>query len=149
MTDSTSKDDQTKTPESSQQIEESSPQWEYKVIHINMNQVKTEDLPKPANPEVASQKLQGSLSPEFIKKQFPTVYKNNPKAAQPRHPAEQLQDFLNTMGRDCWELIEISELGPLQMFFFKRPSRLAVAQTSAQESEDKACKKDSKDTDKP
>ena len=149
MTDSTPKDDQSKSPESGQQIEEASLQWEYKVIHINMNQVKTEDLPKPANPEVASKKLQGSLSPEFIKKQFPTVYKNNPKAAQPRHPAEQLQDFLNTMGRECWELIEISELGPLQMFFFKRPLRLPVEQTPAQESENKAGAKDSKDTDKP
>ena len=149
MTDSTPKDDQSKSPESGQQIEEASLQWEYKVIHINMNQVKTEDLPKPANPEVASKKLQGSLSPEFIKKQFPTVYKNNPKTAQPRHPAEQLQDFLNTMGRECWELIEISELGPLQMFFFKRPLRLPVEQAPAQESENKAGAKDSKDTDKP
>ena len=96
-------------------------QWEYKVIHINMNSVKQEDLPKQANPEVASKKLQGSLSPGFIRKEFPWMYKNPGQPQQPRHPAEQLQDFLNAMGREAWELVEISEVGPLQMFFFKRP----------------------------
>jgi hypothetical protein len=96
-------------------------QWEYKVIHINMNSVKQADLPKQANPEVASKKLQGSLSPDFIRKEFPGMYKNPGQPQQPRHPAEQLQDFLNAMGREAWELFEISEVGPLQMFFFKRP----------------------------
>ena len=96
-------------------------QWEYKVIHINMNSVKQADLPRQANPEVASKKLQGSLSPDFIRKEFPGMYKNPGQPQQPRHPAEQLQDFLNAMGREAWELFEISEVGPLQMFFFKRP----------------------------
>ena len=98
----------------------SSPVWEYRVIHINMNPVKQADSPRQANPEAASKKLQGSLSPEFIKKEFPDLYKNQRQSRQPRHPAEQLQDFLNEMGRSSWELINISELGPLQMFFFKR-----------------------------
>ena len=98
-----------------------SPVWEYRVIHINMNSVKQENLPKQANPEVASKKLQGSLSPDFIRKEFPGMYKNPGQPQQPRHPAEQLQDFLNAMGREAWELFEISEVGPLQMFFFKRP----------------------------
>ena len=102
-----------------------SPVWEYRVIHINMNSVKQEDFPKQANPEVASKKLQGSLSPEFIKKEFPDLYKNPGKSRHPRHPAEQLQAFLNEMGRSSWELIEISELGPLQMFFFKRIKPIA------------------------
>ncbi len=88
-----------------------------------MNSVKQEDLPKQANPEVASKKLQGSLSPEFIKKEFPDLYKNPGQSRRPRHPAEQLQDFLNEMGRSSWELIEISELGPLQMFFLSGSSR--------------------------
>ena len=98
----------------------SSPVWEYRVIHINMNPVKQADSPRQANPEAASKKLQGSLSPEFIKKEFPDLYKNQRQSRRPRHPAEQLQDFLNEMGRSSWELINISELGPLQMFFFKR-----------------------------
>ena len=98
----------------------SSPVWEYRVIHINMNPVKQADSPRQANPEAASEKLQGSLSPEFIKKEFPDLYKNQRQSRQPRHPAEQLQDFLNEMGRSSWELINISELCPLQMFFFKR-----------------------------
>ena len=97
-----------------------SPVWEYRVIHINMNSVKQEDLPKQASPEVASKKLQGSLSPEFIKKEFPDLYKNAGQSRRPLHPAEQLQDFLNEMGKRSWELIEISELGSLKMFFFKR-----------------------------
>ncbi|MEC8688552.1 MAG: hypothetical protein VXX57_03605 [Cyanobacteriota bacterium] len=109
-----------------------SPVWEYKVIHINMNSVKQEDLPKQANPEVASEKLQGSLSPEFIKKEFPDLYKNPAQSRRPRHPAEQLQDFLNEMGRSSWELIEISELGPLQMFFFKRLKPIASHQPGRQ-----------------
>jgi len=41
-----------------------------------MNSVKQADLPKQSNPEVASKKLQGSLSPEFIKKEFPDLYKD-------------------------------------------------------------------------
>ena len=85
-----------------------------------MNPLKQEDSLRQANPEAASKKLQGSLSPEFIKKEFPDLYKNQHQSRQSRHPAEQLQDFLNEMGRCSWELINISELGPLQMFFFKR-----------------------------
>ena len=103
----------------------SSPVWEYRVIHINMNPVKQADSSRQANPEAASKKLQGSLSPEFIKKEFPDLYKNQRQSRRPRHPAEQLQDFLNEMGRSSWELINISELGPLQMFFFKRLKPIA------------------------
>ena len=98
-----------------------------------MNPVKQEDLPKQANPEMASKKLQGSLSPEFIKKEFPDLYKNQRQSRRSRHPAEQLQDFLNEMGRSSWELIEISELGPLQMFFFKRLRPIASNQSGVQD----------------
>ena len=102
-------------------------------MHINMNPVKLADSTKQANPEAASKKLQGSLSPEFIKKEFPDLYKNQRQSRQPRHPAEQLQDFLNEMGRSSWELINISELGPLQMFFFKRLKPIASSQSGLQE----------------
>ena len=119
-------------PSKVQDVTSVSPVWEYRVIHINMNSVKQDDLPKPANPEAASKKLQGSLSPEFIKKEFPDLYKNPGQSRRPRHPAEQLQDFLNEMGRSSWELIEISELGPLQMFFFKRLKPIASNQPARQ-----------------
>ena len=112
-------------------------QWEYRVMHINMNPVKQEDLPKQANPEVASKKLQGSLSPDFIRKEFPDMYTNPGQTPRPRHPAEQLQNFLNEMGREFWELVEISNVGPLQMFFFKRPGQSAVSLESDRENQKK------------
>lgn len=94
-----------------------------------MNPVKQADSPRPANLEGASKKLQGSLSPKFVKKEFPDLYKNQRQSRQPCHPAEQLQDFLNEMWRSSWELINISELGPLQMFFFKRLKPIASSQS--------------------
>ena len=98
-----------------------------------MNPVKQADSPRKANAEAASEKLQGSLSPEFIKKEFPDLYKNQRQSRHSCHPAEQLQDFLNEMGRSSWELINISELGPLQMFFFKRLKPIASSQSGLQE----------------
>ena len=91
--------------------------WEYKVIHINTNVQNTGKI-QASTPERDSQKLQGSLSPEFIKKEFPKMYPQN--TAKPKHPAQQLETFLNTLGKDRWELVETSQVGELLMFFFKR-----------------------------
>ena len=90
--------------------------WEYKVIHININT--TINSSKPATPETDSQKLQGVLSPEYIKREFPQMYQanTNPK----KHPAAQLEQFLNQLGNEGWELIETNNVGGLLMFFFKR-----------------------------
>jgi hypothetical protein len=66
---------------------------------------------------VASERLRGLLSPEFIAREFPEQYKAAPL---PRHPAEQLQYFLNLLGKEGWELVETGQVGPLLMFFFKR-----------------------------
>ncbi len=97
------------------------PLWEYRVVHIN---VENGSPPQPPDPEAASQKLQGLLSAEFILREFPELY----GAPQPpRHPAEQLQYFLNLLGRDGWEMVEAAQVGPLLMFFFKRPRRPAPA----------------------
>ena len=91
--------------------------WEYKVIHINTN-VQNTAKTQASTPEKDSQKLQGALSPEFIKKEFPKMYPQN--TAKPKHPAQQLETFLNTLGKDRWELVETSQVGQLLMFFFKR-----------------------------
>ena len=91
-------------------------QWEYRVIHINLENGQP---PQAPDPQVASERLGGLLSPEFIAREFPEQYKAAPL---PRHPAEQLQFFLNLLGKDGWELVETGQVGPLLMFFSNGPS---------------------------
>ena len=92
-------------------------QWEYRVIHINVDSNRP---PQPPDPQAASEKLHGVLSPEFISREFPEQY-GSAAAQVPKHPAEQLQYFLNLLGKEGWEMVEASPVGPLLMFFFKRP----------------------------
>ncbi len=89
--------------------------WEYKIVHINTNHSQEESS---SSPDTASQKLQGSLSPEFISEQFPEIYKK--KELQDVHPAKQLENFLNLIGNEGWELLEINTVGGLLLCFFKR-----------------------------
>lgn len=91
--------------------------WEYKVIHININ-IQNVASAQPSTPEADSKKLQGALSPEFIKREFPKMYKH--KSQKTKHPAAQLELFLNSLGKERWELVETSQVGELLMFFFKR-----------------------------
>ena len=42
------------------------------------------------------------------------------QSPQQKHPAAQLQHFLNLLGNEGWELVETSQVGGLLMFFFKR-----------------------------
>ena len=102
--------------------------WEYRVVHININ---NDAPPQPATPEAASKKLQGSLSPEFIKREFPQMYQQ--PSNQQKHPAAQLQHFLNLLGHEGWELVETSQVGGLLMFFFKRLVNQQPAQTTGQQ----------------
>ncbi len=88
------------------------PVWEYKVIHLNIKNT------TPPDAEAASSATKGTFSPEYLKQEFPDIY-NNPQSAS-SHPARQLQEALNRLGKDGWELIEISEIGSLMMMFFKR-----------------------------
>ncbi|MFO7627997.1 MAG: hypothetical protein R6W06_00480 [Prochlorococcaceae cyanobacterium] len=93
--------------------------WEYRVIHINVD---NNAPPGPPDPKSDSARLGGALSPEFLRNQFPQQYDASQGKATPRHPAEQLQFFLNMLGKDGWEMVEAAQVGPLLMFFFKRPA---------------------------
>ena len=97
--------------------------WEYKVVHIN---VESGPAPQPPDPKTASDHLHGTLSPRFLQREFPEHYGEQSEAAKRnRHPAEQLQSFLNLLGKEGWELTTTSQVGQLLMFFFKRPLRPA------------------------
>ncbi|MFZ9265712.1 MAG: hypothetical protein ACO23P_03070 [Vulcanococcus sp.] len=99
------------------------PQWEYRVIHINVD---NSNPPSPPDPKVASERMGGKLSPEFISREFPQQYGPEQQAkakAGPKHPAEQLQHFLNLLGKEGWEMTTTAQVGQLLMFFFKRPLR--------------------------
>lgn len=106
------------------------PHWEYRVVHINVD---NRTPPQPPDPQMASQRMGGALSPEFITREFPQVYSPEQQAqAAPRHPAEQLQHFLNLLGTEGWEMTTTAQVGQLLMFFFKRPLPLALSEASAE-----------------
>ena len=98
------------------------PQWEYRVLQVNVSN----DSPvQPPSAQSASQKLGGSLSPEFIASQFPEAYpkQGEQPSIQQKGPAAQLQHFLNQLGAERWELVESAQVGRFLMFFFKRPKQ--------------------------
>ncbi len=111
------------------------PQWEYRVVHINVESSSSSSrsgnpadssskAPPSVSPQRASEHLHGALSPSFIAREFPQHY--NPEAgsqSKATHPAEQLQQFLNQLGKEGWEMTTTAQVGPLLMFFFKRPVR--------------------------
>ena len=90
--------------------------WEYHVVHLNVDDSssKTEEA---SNPEAASEKLKGSLSPDFLKDQFPEQYQDNENS---EHPAIQLSKFLNKKGSEQWELSETIRIGPMLFLIMKR-----------------------------
>ena len=93
-------------------LKEQNIKWEYKILNIN---VESSNPPK-SDPIRDSEKLKGSLSPNFIKEQFPSQYKEINNA----HPASQLQKILNLFGEEGWELIESERIGKFLFFIFKR-----------------------------
>tara|TARA_Y100001968_G_C18955592_1_gene525215 strand:+ start:115 stop:402 length:288 start_codon:yes stop_codon:yes gene_type:complete len=90
--------------------------WEYHVVHLNVddNSNKSEEA---SNPKAASEKLKGSLSPDFLKDQFPEQFQENDNS---EHPAIQLSKFLNNKGLEQWELSETIKLGQMLFLIMKR-----------------------------
>jgi hypothetical protein len=82
--------------------------WEYKVVQMVAQ--------APADPDDASRKLGGSLSAEALRNQFPEYYSQGNGRAQ-------ISSFLNDIGRDGWELIQIQQIADLPLMIFKRPLR--------------------------
>ena len=82
--------------------------WEYKVVQMVAQ--------APADPDDASRKLGGSLSAEALRSQFPEYYSQGNGRAQ-------ISNFLNDIGRDGWELIQIQQIADLPLIIFKRPLR--------------------------
>ena len=90
--------------------------WEYQVIHLNVDDSSSKN-DEASNPEAASEKLKGSLSPDFLKDQFPEQYQENEGS---EHPAVQLSKFLNKKGMDRWELSEKIKIGKMLFLIMKR-----------------------------
>ena len=91
--------------------------WEYQVIHLNVDN-SSSNSEESSNPEAASEKLKGSLSPDFLKDQFPEQYQENEGS---EHPAIQLSKFLNKKGLESWELSEKLKIGKMLFLIMKRP----------------------------
>ena len=90
--------------------------WEYHVVHLNVDDSSRKN-DEPRNPEAASEKLKGSLSPDFLKDQFPEQYQENEGSD---HPAIQLSKFLNKKGMERWELAEKIKIGKMLFLIMKR-----------------------------
>ena len=90
--------------------------WEYHVVHLNVDDTPSENV-EASNPEAASEKLKGSLSPDFLKDQFPEQYQENNDS---EHPAVQLSKFLNKKGLEQWELSETIRIGQMLFLIMKR-----------------------------
>ena len=88
--------------------------WDYFVLHINFEKNKNAI---DQTSQKASEKLGGSLSKEYLEKEFPDQF----KSAKPGlHPTKQLQTILNKFGEDGWKLQNTETIGNFLMFIFIR-----------------------------
>ncbi len=90
--------------------------WEYHVVHLNVDDKRNKN-DEVSNPKAASEKLKGSLSPDFLKNQFPEQFQETEDS---EHPAIQLSKFLNKKGQESWELSETIQIGKLLFLIMKR-----------------------------
>jgi len=70
-----------------------------------------------ADPADASRRLGGALSAESLRSQFPQHYGGI-------NGRQQINDFLNRLGDDNWELVQIQQIGELPLMIFKRRKQL-------------------------
>jgi hypothetical protein len=70
----------------------------------------------PPDADNASKKLGGALSAEALKQQFPEYYSQH-------NGRQQICDFLNRLGDDGWELVQIQQVADLPLMVLKRPKR--------------------------
>ena len=90
--------------------------WEYKVIHLNVEKDSGNTMDFQS-PKKASDKTKGVLSEEFLKKEFPKHFES---VKSQKNAAAELNDFLNTVGNEGWELVEKLEISNQLMIIFKR-----------------------------
>ena len=102
------------------------PQWEYQVIHLNVEPGKGGESSKDQN-------VPPPFTKSYLEQEFPQHYNPpQPKAGggagppQPLHPAKQLQNFLNGHGDHGWNLVGIFPLGSLLMMVMRRRSGAAL-----------------------
>lgn len=70
----------------------------------------------PPDPERASKKLSGALSAEALRKQLPEIY--SPSAQG--NPRDQINQFMDRLGDEGWEFVQIYQLGEIPLMLFKR-----------------------------
>ena len=90
--------------------------WDYFVIHINFEEQKKTVQGKS---QEASDRLGGSLSKEYLEKEFPKQFKS---AKTGLHPSKQLELILNKFCSEGWKLQTTERIGNLLMFIFMRKS---------------------------
>ena len=98
------------------------PQWEYQVIHLNVDSGKGGEPSKGQN--VPPPFTKNYLEQEFPQHYTPPQSEAGGGAGPPPqlHPAKQLQNFLNGHGAQGWNLVGIFPLGSLLMMVMRRRS---------------------------
>lgn len=88
--------------------------WDYFVININFEEQTNSSAEKV---QKASEKLGGSLSKEYLEKEFPDQFKTIKPGL---HPSKQLEIILKRIGDEGWKLQATERIGSLLMFIFMR-----------------------------
>tara|TARA_B100001287_G_scaffold204892_1_gene174058 strand:+ start:524 stop:817 length:294 start_codon:yes stop_codon:yes gene_type:complete len=88
--------------------------WDYFVIHINFEEKKDQSQQKS---QEASDRLGGSLSKEYLEKEFPDQFKTSKPGL---HPSKQLELILKKFGNEGWKLQATEKIGNLLMFIFMK-----------------------------
>ena len=70
----------------------------------------------PPDPERASKKLSGALSAEALRQPSPEIY--SPSAQG--NPRDQINQFMDRLGDEGWEFVQIYQLGEIPLMLFKR-----------------------------